>query len=55
MTNVPLREAVLDVVERRVDEHAGVIPSTGLDTDGLMNECVLREVLVRDRDGLFAE
>lgn len=49
--NVPLREAVFDVVERGVDKDTGVVPSTRLDADSLMDERVLREALVRDGDG----
>lgn len=45
-----MREAVLDVVERRVDEHTSVIPSTGLDADSFVDEGMLREVLVRNGD-----
>ena len=44
-------EAVFDVVESGIDEDTGVVPSARLDTDGLMNESMLREVLVRDGDG----
>lgn len=51
---LPLGQAVLDVVESRIDEHARVIPSSRLDTDGLMNHTVLAEVLVCDGDGMFA-
>lgn len=49
--DIPLSEAVLDVVQGGVDEHAGVVPCAGLDANGFVDECVLGEVLVRDGDG----
>lgn len=39
------------MVECGIDEDTGVVPSAGLDTDGLMNESMLREILVRDGNG----
>ena len=47
----PLRKAVLDVIEGGVDEDAGIVPSTRLDANRLVDEGMLREVLVRDRNG----
>lgn len=47
----PLRKAVFDVIEGRVDEYTSFVPSTRLDANGLMNQAVLREVLVGDCNG----
>ena len=49
-SHLPLRETILDVVEGRVDENAGVIPGARLDADGLVDECMLAEGLVGDGD-----
>lgn len=38
------------MVERGVNEYTRVVPSTGFDTDCLMNQSMLREVLVGDSD-----
>lgn len=38
------------MVERRVDEYSRIIPGSRLDTNGFVNEAVLREVLVRNGD-----
>jgi hypothetical protein len=46
-----LGETVFDVIESGVNENTGIIPGAGLDADGLMNETMLREVLVGDGDG----
>ena len=46
----PIPQAVLDVVQGRVDEDTRVVPCARLDADGLMNQAVLREVLVRNGD-----
>lgn len=48
--SVPLRQAVLDMVERGVDKNACVIPSPGLDSYRLMDEAVLREIFVGNSD-----
>jgi hypothetical protein len=45
---VPLRQAILDVVERGVDKNACVIPSPRLDPYRLMDKAVLREIFVGD-------
>ena len=50
----PLGKAVFDVIEGGVDEDAGIVPSTRLDANRLVDEGMLREVLVRDRDGFHA-
>ena len=47
----PLGKAVSDVIEGGVDEDAGIVPSTRLDANRLVDEGMLREVLVRDRNG----
>ena len=38
------------MVECRVDEDAGVVPSAGLDADSLMDQCVRSEVLACNSD-----
>jgi hypothetical protein len=38
------------MVQSGVNENSGIIPCTGLDTDGLVDERMLREVTVRDSD-----
>jgi hypothetical protein len=48
--NVPLWETVLDVVEGRVDEYTCIVPGARLDADRLVDETMLREILVGDRD-----
>ena len=47
----PLSKAVFDVIEGGVNEDTGIIPSTRLDANRLVDEGMLREVLVRDRNG----
>ena len=47
----PLGKAVFDVIEGGVDEDAGIVPSTRLDSNGFMDQARLREVPVGDRDG----
>ena len=39
--NLPVWQAVLDVVEGRVDKNAAIVPSTRLDADGLVDEAAL--------------
>jgi hypothetical protein len=48
---VARRQGVLDVVERRVNEDARVVPGGRLDADRLMDQAALLERLVGDRDG----
>lgn len=38
------------MIQRRVDEHAAVVPCTRLDPNRLVNETALRHGLVGDRD-----
>ena len=52
--NIPLRKAVLDVVEGRINKDTRVIPSARLDADGFVDEGVLREVLICDGDSYDA-
>jgi hypothetical protein len=39
--SVPLRQRIFDMVESGVHENAHIIPSTRLDSDGLVNEAAL--------------
>lgn len=48
---VTLRQCVLDVVQRRVDQDAAVIPGTRLDPDRFMDHGTLTERLVGNHDG----
>lgn len=50
--NVPLRQAIFDVVQRRVNQHSRIIPSTRFDSNSLVNQATLAEVLVRNCDSL---
>lgn len=47
---LPLRETVFNMIQRRVNENARVVPSTRLDTNSLVNQGVLGEVLAGDGD-----
>ena len=39
------------MVESRIEEHSGIIPSTRLNSDCLMDETMLREIPIRNGDG----
>ena len=54
VVSLPVRQAVFDVVEGRVDEHAAIIPSARLDADGLVDHDILAKGLVGDSDGYMA-
>ena len=54
-TVVAVHEGVLDVIEGRVKEDAGVIPACALDPDSLVQSANLLEGLCDDRNVVFAE
>mmetsp|Transcript_4474 Transcript_4474/g.12177 ORF Transcript_4474/g.12177 Transcript_4474/m.12177 type:complete len:264 (-) Transcript_4474:1378-2169(-) len=52
---VSVGQAVLDVVQGGVDEHAVVIPGGALDADGFVHRLRVLQPLVRNDDGVLAE
>ena len=52
---VAVGQRVLDVVERGVDEHPGVVPGAALDADGLVHGAGVPELAVGDHDGVLRE
>lgn len=52
---VPIRQAVLDVVQRGVDEHALIIPGSRLDADRLMHRGSVAQLLVCNDDRVLAQ
>ena len=47
----PVCQSILDVIQCRVNEDSAVIPSTTLDSNGLVNGASLAQSLVRESDG----
>mmetsp|Transcript_6440 Transcript_6440/g.26210 ORF Transcript_6440/g.26210 Transcript_6440/m.26210 type:complete len:322 (-) Transcript_6440:35-1000(-) len=52
---VSVWQGVLDVVQRRVDKDAAVVPRAGLDPDGLVNSHRLTELAVGDDDRVLGQ
>mmetsp|Transcript_11421 Transcript_11421/g.47886 ORF Transcript_11421/g.47886 Transcript_11421/m.47886 type:complete len:872 (-) Transcript_11421:1298-3913(-) len=52
---VAVGQRVLDVVERGVDEHPGVVPGAALNPDGLVHGAGVPELAVGDHDGVLRE
>lgn len=47
----PLRQGIFDVIQGGVDEYAGIVPSSRLDANSLVNKCALGEHFVCNHDG----
>mmetsp|Transcript_30277 Transcript_30277/g.77203 ORF Transcript_30277/g.77203 Transcript_30277/m.77203 type:complete len:1034 (-) Transcript_30277:1092-4193(-) len=52
---VAVGQAVLDVVERGVHQHAVVVPRGALDADGLVHRLRVLQLLVRNDDGVLGQ